>query len=141
MKKTPRTEKTQIDLSKPLLSVDYMLKSYDCFGQQWQIDNSICQKCADFEFCANVFRIETLKPKIELLQSTQGPFLDQSDFEKIDRELLAVNILTKEWDVEYVFDFIKKSANVKSESLVITFIQQLFTDFNLKSVKGKIIKI
>ena len=135
----PRIEKTEIDLSKPILNIHYLFKDADCFGIEWNPINNHCKRCKDLSFCGNVFRKKTLNISIEKLNEKQGRFIDDTDFHCINHNYLLSMIKEKNWIIDDIFDYISTVSNCKSDELVVSWIKLFLKNNNLKSIKGKII--
>lgn len=135
----PRFEKTEIDLSQPILPIHYIQKENDCFGIEWDPLNNYCRKCKDIDFCGSVYRKFTLQKRIEQITTKEGPFIDETDFNEVNVKLL-LEMIEKGLNVESLFDYIQTTSNCKSDELVFQWLQLFLNKNNFKSSKGKIIK-
>jgi len=126
----PKTEPTKVDLTTPIDPGMYLPEDEaDCFGtEEYSPQNKDCSLCSDIEICGIKFQ-EHVKTKKKVVETEQGPLMDQSDLDGVD--LGKVEKLAKKYYLEgspmtfeELQEAIRIQANTKDNDAVLELIKR-----------------
>ncbi len=125
MRVAHKTPQIKADLFKPITLDMVKITEEDCFGQEWEPSTKECSECSDCEVCGVVFQKVVKKPKQEVLEKKQGPYLDEVRFLTTEEKEKVVQIIHDTHDAqqptttEEMFEYFKKKMKTKDDQLVL----------------------
>jgi hypothetical protein len=91
MKRTPRTAKSDTDLTKPVK----LTETEDCLGKEWTPYIAECKVCADSDLCCALFSRKKDIVVKEKEESIETYYLDMADFEGVPVASLVKIVMQK----------------------------------------------
>jgi len=137
----PKTEKTEMDLLKPVNVSD--IEANDCFGSDlYNPPDKDCSICADIELCGIKFQ-SLVHANKEKLEGKKGPFLDEAAFSLVDFNKIESLVAQYEKDGEpMLFDellyAVAYMAKIQDDEAVVQFIKRKLPTNNLLLKEGKV---
>lgn len=134
MKRTPKTDKSNVDLTKPVK----ITETDDCLGKEWTPYIAECKVCADSDLCCAIFSRKkdvVVKEKEETIETY---YLDMADFENVPAQSL-INIVMKKHEagtpveVEDLEFTVMDLATCSDEVAVKEYVKRFLTVNNLHS--------
>lgn len=135
--RTPKENKTDIDLLVPVNVDDFKLDEDDCFGRMWEPTNKDCSICADIEVCGIIYQDRVIKPKKKQYEEEGATPLDLAKFEQVDwiNIVKVVEKYEKDGDpmvLSELIDYVKGIANVSDDSIIELYIKSRVKKHNLE---------
>jgi len=139
--KTPKTEKTEVDLLKPIQLPDTV--EGDCFGtEEYDPQHKDCSICADIELCGIKFQ-GLIQKKKNVFEKENGPLLDQTDFEGVDFGKVESLALRYQDDgspmtFEELVELVSQLASTKDDIAVVEYLKRTIPNTRLILKEGQV---
>jgi len=140
--KQSRETKQEVDLTT-LLDPEQLRSENpdDCFGVEWDPQDTDCSVCHDVEICG-ILKQKELHGRKKKIEKEKGPFLDQTSFESVPIEKIVQNLIQYAEDddpatYEELEETIGTSARTKDIVAIREYIKTMLPRHGLRVTEEK----